>query len=104
MIREITHAHYLGVLCSHCNERIPVPQMAVVLYEEVKHDEVSEAQDAKSPAFTVRCNACDEEGGQPNRKRRSDRLLRGLGDLLGSVASLKASFPMCWTGRRLGAC
>jgi len=40
-----------------------------MIYEEVKHEKVSEAQDAKSCAFTLRCKACDEAGGEPNRKR-----------------------------------
>jgi hypothetical protein len=62
MIQELTRAHYLGVLCSRCNARIPVPKKAAVLYEEVQHGEVSEAQDVTSRAFTLRCKACNEEG------------------------------------------
>ena len=61
MIQEITQHHYSGVLCSRCKERIPVPKRAAVLYEELKHDEVSDGQDARSRAFTLRCRACDEE-------------------------------------------
>jgi hypothetical protein len=62
MIQEITQVQYLGVLCSRCNARIPAPKTAAALYEEVKHGEVSEGQDVKSRAFTLRCKACDEEG------------------------------------------
>jgi hypothetical protein len=62
MIQEITQSHYLGVLCSRCEERIPVPRRAAVLYEELKRGEVSENQDVKSRAFTLRCKACNEEG------------------------------------------
>ena len=62
MIQEITQVHYLGVLCSRCNARIPVPKKAAVIYEEVKHGEMSEGQDAKSRAFALRCKACNEEG------------------------------------------
>ena len=62
MIQEITQSHYLGVPCSRCEERIPVPRWAAVLYEELKRGEVSEGQDVKSRAFTLRCKACNEEG------------------------------------------
>lgn len=62
MIQEVTQVHYLGVLCSRCCARIPVPKKAAVLYEEVSHGEMSESQDVKSRAFTLRCKACDEEG------------------------------------------
>jgi L-lactate utilization protein LutB len=62
MIQEITRSNYLGVLCSRCNERIPVPRKTAELHEELKHSEVSENQDAKSRAFTLRCKACNEEG------------------------------------------
>jgi len=62
MIQEITRSNYLGVLCSRCNERIPVPKKTALLYEELKHSEVSDSQDVKSRAFTLRCKACDEEG------------------------------------------
>ena len=62
MIQEITRSNYLGVLCSRCNERIPVPRKTAELHEELKHSEVSENQDAKSRAFTLRCKACDDEG------------------------------------------
>jgi hypothetical protein len=62
MIQEITQLHYLGVLCSRCNARIPVPKKVAALYEEVKHGEVSDGQDVNTRAFTLRCKACDEEG------------------------------------------
>ncbi len=62
MIQEISQIHYLGVVCSRCCARIPVPKKAAALYEEVKHGEMSEGQDVKSRAFTLRCKACDEEG------------------------------------------
>jgi len=62
MIQEMTRAHYLGVLCSRCNERIPVPTKTALLYEELKQGEVSDSQDTKSRAFTLRCKACNEEG------------------------------------------
>jgi hypothetical protein len=62
VIQEITRSHYLGVLCSRCEERIPVPRRAAVLYEEVKRGEVSDGQEVKSRAFTLRCKACNEEG------------------------------------------
>ncbi len=61
MIQEITQIHYLGVLCSRCKERIPVPKRAAALYEELKHREAGSDQDTKSRAFTLRCKACDEE-------------------------------------------
>jgi hypothetical protein len=61
MIREITQSSYLGVLCSRCEERIPVPRTTALLYEELKRGEVSEGQDAKSRAFTLRCKVCNEE-------------------------------------------
>src|SRR5580700_1182680 len=61
MIQEITQSHYWGVLCSRCKERIPVPRTTAVLYEELKRGEVSEGQDAKSRAFTLRCKVCNEE-------------------------------------------
>jgi hypothetical protein len=32
-----------------------------LLYEELKRGEVSEGQDAKSRAFTLRCKVCNEE-------------------------------------------
>jgi hypothetical protein len=62
MIQEITQRHYSGVLCSRGKERIPAPKRAVALYEEIKHGEVSDGQEAKSLAFTLRCKVCDEEG------------------------------------------
>jgi ribosomal protein S27E len=62
VIQEITQSHYLGVLCSRCEERIPVPRRAAVLYEELKRGEVSDGQEVKSRAFTLRCKACNEEG------------------------------------------
>jgi len=62
MIQEMTRAHYLGVLCSRCNERISVPRKTAELYEELKQGEVSDSQDTKSRAFTLRCKACNEEG------------------------------------------
>lgn len=62
MIQEITQRHYVGVLCSRCTERIPAPNRAAVLYEELKHGEVSDGQDAESRAFTLRCRVCNEEG------------------------------------------
>jgi hypothetical protein len=61
MIQEITQLRYLGVLCSRCNARIPVPKKAALVYEEAKHGEVNEDQDVKTRAFTLRCKACDEE-------------------------------------------
>jgi hypothetical protein len=61
MIQEITQSSYLGVLCSRCEERIPVPRSTAVLYEELKRSEGSEGQDAKSRAFTLRCKVCNEE-------------------------------------------
>jgi hypothetical protein len=62
MIQEITRAHYLGVLCSRCEERIAAPMKAAALYEELKHGKTSESQDSISRAFTIRCKACNEEG------------------------------------------
>jgi L-lactate utilization protein LutB len=61
MIQEMTRAHYLGVLCSRCNERIPVPTKTALLYEELKQGEVSEGQEPVNRAMTLRCKACDEE-------------------------------------------
>jgi hypothetical protein len=54
MIQKIVRGNYLGVLCSRRNARIPVPKKAAVLYEEVRHGKVSEGQDGKSRAFTLR--------------------------------------------------
>jgi hypothetical protein len=62
MIQEITRSNYLGVLCSRCNERIPVPTKTALLYEEPGQSKVSNSHDAKSRAFTLRCKACNEEG------------------------------------------
>ena len=62
MIQEITQVHYLGVLCSRCNARIPAPKRVAALYEEVMHGEVNEGEDVNTRAFTLRCKACDEEG------------------------------------------
>ena len=62
MIQEITQSNYLGVRCSRCEERIPVPRRAAALYEELKHGEVSDGQEVKSRAFMLRCKACNEEG------------------------------------------
>jgi hypothetical protein len=61
MIQELTQSHYWGVLCSRCKERIPVPGTTAVLYAQLKRGEVSEGQDTKSRAFTLRCKVCDEE-------------------------------------------
>jgi hypothetical protein len=61
MIQEITQSSYLGVLCSRCKERIPVPRTTTVLYEELKRGEASEVQEIKSRAFTLRCKICNEE-------------------------------------------
>lgn len=61
MIQEMTQAHYPGVLCSHCNEPIPVPKKTAELYEELKRGAASEGQDINAAAFTLRCRACDEE-------------------------------------------
>lgn len=69
MIQEIARGNYLGVLCSRRNARIPVPKKAAVLYEEVRHGELSEGQDVKSRAFTLRCKACDSS----NRLRMPGR-------------------------------
>jgi hypothetical protein len=46
MIQEITQRHYSGVLCSRGKERIPAPKRAVALYEEIKHGEGSDGQEA----------------------------------------------------------
>jgi hypothetical protein len=61
MIQEMTRAHYLGVLCSRCRERIPVTKKTVLLYEELKHGEAGEGQELVNRAITLRCKACDEE-------------------------------------------
>jgi hypothetical protein len=61
MIQEMTQSHYLAVLCSRCKERIPVPNRAAVLYEQLELGEVSGVQDVESRAFTLRCKACDGE-------------------------------------------
>lgn len=61
MIQELARVPYLGVICSHCNERIPVPMRGASLYEELQHGEVSDGQDTKSRAFALRCKACDGE-------------------------------------------
>jgi hypothetical protein len=61
MIQEITQSHYLGVLCSRCKERIPVPNRCAVVYEKPEHGEVSDDQDVRSRAFTLRCKVCNEE-------------------------------------------
>jgi len=65
MIQEMTQAHYLGVLCSRCGERIAAPKKVAALYEELKNGETSESQDSISRAFTLRCKACNEEGVYP---------------------------------------
>jgi hypothetical protein len=62
VIQEITQSRYLAVLCSRCEERLPVPRGAAVLYDELKRGEVSEGQDVQSRAFTPWCKACKEEG------------------------------------------
>jgi hypothetical protein len=83
MIQEITQAHYPGVLCSHCNEPIPVQKKAAELYEELKRGVASKGQEINPGAFTLRCRVCDEESvygieeirefeGRP-RSRRSKR-------------------------------
>ncbi len=61
MIQEKPRSRYLGVLCFRCKERIPVPIRAAVLYEELRHGEVSDGKQERSYAFTLRCKACDEE-------------------------------------------
>jgi len=61
MIQEMTQGHYPGVLCSRCKERIPVPRKTAKLYEDLKQDPITESQDERSRAFTLRCKACDEE-------------------------------------------
>ncbi len=61
MIQEITQNKYPGVLCSRCKEPIPVAKRVAVLYEEIKRDELTDREDVKSGAFTLRCRACDEE-------------------------------------------
>ena len=56
-------------------------------YEELKHSDVSENQDAKSRAFTLRCKACNEEGvyameairefeGMPRARAEKDKVAR----------------------------
>jgi hypothetical protein len=35
VIREIAQSQYLGVLCSRCDERIPAPRSATLLYGEL---------------------------------------------------------------------
>jgi hypothetical protein len=61
MIQEMTQANYLGVLCLHPKEQMPVLRKPVVLYEEPKRSELSHTQGPESRAFALRCNACGEE-------------------------------------------
>ena len=62
MIQEMAQPQYLGVLCSRCKEPIAVPKRAAVLFEELKQAKVTDGQDAKTRAMTLRCKACDGEG------------------------------------------
>jgi len=80
ILQEITRASYLGVLCSHCNARIPVPKKTAVFCEELKHGEASDNQESKSLAFTsdvrrVMRRACMElkRFGNSTRHRESER-------------------------------
>jgi hypothetical protein len=61
MIQEMIQPQYLGVLCSRCKEPIAVPKRAAVLFEELKQGKVTEGQDVKARAMTLRCKACDGE-------------------------------------------
>jgi hypothetical protein len=61
MIQELTPLHYLGVLCSRCEERIPVPNRAAAHFKRLELGEASGGQDVESRAFTLRCKACDGE-------------------------------------------
>lgn len=62
MIQELTKGQYPGVLCSRCKEPIPVPKRVAVLYEEMKRGELTDREDVKSSAITLRCKICNEEG------------------------------------------
>jgi hypothetical protein len=61
MIQETTQSKYPGVLCSRCKEPIPVPKRIAVLYDEVKRAKLTDREDVKSGAFTLRCKACNED-------------------------------------------
>jgi phage FluMu protein Com len=62
MIHEMTQTHYLGVLCSRCKQPIAVSKRVAALFEELKRGELSDGQDVKSRAYTLRCKACNERG------------------------------------------
>ena len=62
MIQDTTKSPYPGVLCSRCKERIPVAARAALIYEKLKHGEVSLGQGLESRAFVLRCKVCNEEG------------------------------------------
>lgn len=55
MIQEVTKSQYPGVLCFRCKEPIPVPKRVALLYEQMKHGQVTERNEVKSSAFTLRC-------------------------------------------------
>jgi ribosomal protein S27E len=61
MIQEATQSRYLGVQCSRCEEPIPIPKRAAVLYERLQLGDLKDAQEVSTNAFTIRCKACDEE-------------------------------------------
>jgi hypothetical protein len=61
MIQEITQSRYLGVLCSRCQERIPVTKRAAALYLRLQQGTLSDTEELSTTAFTIRCKACDEE-------------------------------------------
>jgi hypothetical protein len=55
MIAELTK-RYWGVLCSRCNEPIPVSSKVVSLQAELEHQETNTPY-----AFVVRCKLCEYE-------------------------------------------
>ena len=81
MITELAKT-YRGVLCSRCNEPIPVSSKVARLQTEVEHSEESVAR-----SFVARCKLCEYESvytveairtfdGEPRKRGRKARAAR----------------------------
>lgn len=60
-MENATKQQYRAVLCTYCQDPIPLPAIVVRIEKALKDKELDSEQDFNSRVFTLRCGACHQE-------------------------------------------